>query len=174
MSAPSQSKERILPRTPIRCKSRKKLKNDRLVYDGATMGIHIHQWDSTFHIKKENFAGAVKALKDLSERTDLMDNGKFTWVSINYVELTDLQKILECWRWSSTLDEDGDIADICFEGESYGDDEILFEALAPFVEDGSCIQMSDDYLDQWRWKFVNGELVIQTSKVVWEGEESPL
>lgn len=79
----------------------------------------------------------------------------FSWVSENFYEQNSLFDIMREWRWSVFEDpmENGDITSIEFIGEKSGDDLILFEALAPFVEAGSFIEMIGEDGYHWRWFF---------------------
>lgn len=69
-----------------------------------------------------------------------------------------LQETFEVWGWELELDEGGNVCGL--DGPSCGkvlDDKVLFDAVAPFVEDGSHIQMISDADNSiWRWIFRNG------------------
>ena len=69
------------------------------------------------------------------------------------------------------LDNDGNIVEIDFEGERLGHDEdVMFNAIAPYVEDGSFIEMVGEDGDRWRWVFKNGECKEIKAKMTWNDE----
>lgn len=71
-------------------------------------------------------------------------------------------------RWNVNVDVDYNIIAIQFGGENLWDDKSLFEAVAPYVEDGSFIEMTGDEGEKWRWVFKDGGLKEIYAKVVWE------
>ena len=90
-------------------------------------------------------------------------NGKkyphFRWVDTNTVlESTKLEEALEEIRYRPIYNQDGDIYNVEFTGEKYGDEEIFFKALAPYVESGSYLCFKGEDGDTWRWEFNNGEV----------------
>lgn len=123
------------------------------------MGYYINQRESDFKIKAENKLKALEALKAIAGNKDNMGGGSssgekwYSWVDMNYVNRDTLEAAIVDWRWELYLDDNGDVNDIGFIGEKYGDEEHLFNALAPFVEPGSYIEMSGEEYEIWRWKF---------------------
>lgn len=131
------------------------------------MGYCIEMTDSKFGIKKENFEKALKNLKDVfvPENMTCYDyiNGKkyphFSWVNTEIVlESTTLGEALEKIRYTPTYNENGDICNVEFTGEKYGDEEIFFNALAPYIEAGSYLCFEGEDGDTWRWDFNNGKV----------------
>jgi hypothetical protein len=57
---------------------------------------------------------------------------------------------------------------IHFEGEKIGQEDLLFEAIAPWVRDGSYIEMSGEDDAMWRWFFHAGECHEVTPTIIWE------
>jgi hypothetical protein len=156
------------------------------------MGYCIHQRDARFRIKKENFEKALEAIKALGALTDKMNGGSFgvakeperwfSWVSMQFVNSSDIADAMKHWRWevmfgepgytdslpTSKYNPDKDVVFISFCGEKMGDDTVLFSALAPFVEDGSYIEMQGEEGEIWRWTFVDGKLKEVSAKILWE------
>ena len=62
-------------------------------------------------------------------------------------------------RLKCVVDVKDEMNSIYFEGEKYGDDDLIFNAIAPYVEDGSYIQMNGEDGAIWRWVFENGKCV---------------
>lgn len=68
------------------------------------------------------------------------------------------------------LDSDGNITDVEFIGEKLGNDFTVFQAIAPYVQDGSYIWMVGEDGSQWRWIFQSGICKEVKAKVEWPDE----
>lgn len=68
------------------------------------------------------------------------------------------------------FDDNGDIVDISFYGDKLGNDLKAFQKIAPFVQDGSFIEMEGEDNETWRWVFKNGKCREVKAKVsvTWE------
>jgi len=120
------------------------------------MGYVMEQLGDEFKIKKENFEGALAAIKGLSGKETIHDASgpHFSWVDTKeYQEAKTLPDALKAWRWEARLGIYGDVIGVDFAGEKAGDDDILFNAIAPFVERGSYIEMEGEDRMVWKWKF---------------------
>ena len=134
------------------------------------MGYLIEMTDNKFYIKKENFEKALESLKSIfiPENMTCYDYiyGKayphFSWVDTKIVlESETLRDALEEIRYTPKYNNDGDICSVKFTGEKYGDEKIFFNALAPYVEDGSYIAFQGEDGFEWEW-FFNGGRVEKT------------
>jgi hypothetical protein len=117
--------------------------------------------ESTFVIKKENTDKVLKALKNLSKKQNLK------WVDY----LKDAETIEEAFdeiRYDLELTNNGDYAITGFSGEKLGDDFIIFQSIAKFVQDGTYIEMVGEDGDKWRWVFKNGICKEIYSTLTWE------
>jgi len=146
------------------------------------MGYYMNQRDSIFTIKAENKEAALEAVKALATKDNRFTNAGriasvngrevkvrcYSWVNDNYIDAKTLKEAVSCWRWCLEEDNTGDVIGIYFEGEKLGNDEVLFEALAPFVESDSYIEMSGEEAALWRWSFERGELVERNATITWE------
>ena len=67
------------------------------------------------------------------------------------------------------MDDDGNIVGVEFVGEkiSYSED-TMFDAIAPYVEDGSFIEMTGEDGCMWRWVFKNGTCKEQRATITWD------
>ena len=93
----------------------------------------------------------------------------FSWVSGPGPEgFTTLVDALEAWRYDAHEDPNGDVHLNYFRGEKWGDDEVLYEALAPFVEEGATIECRGEDGCQWRYLFEGGKVKDQTARITWE------
>ena len=141
------------------------------------MGYYITHEGGRFKIKAENKAAALKALKEYTDDSS-------SWVTDSAVQnAKTLEDAMVEWRWQpdtteremevADLNDDTvfdfeapdikhdnkDITSIWFEGEKLGDDEEFFGVLAPFVENGSYIEMRGEENAHWKWVFKDGECI---------------
>ena len=117
-----------------------------------------------FFIRKDNFARALEAIKLLAEKQE-----KYDWVdSSEFRNSPTLADALGKWRWDAEINKDGDIDNICFRGQKIGSDEVLFNAIAPFVEDGSYIEMQGEDGVMWRWVFEDGVCKEKNATITWD------
>lgn len=146
------------------------------------MGYCMTQEDSEFRIKKKNFAGALKAIKALAN-IELMNKQAhggsldpvtkketrwYSWVDTKqFVDAKSLEAAIKAWRWEAHIDKD-DIDHLEFAGEKLGDDEVMFKAIAPFVEAGSYIHMAGEDGYHWKWDFNGKDCMERSGKVVFE------
>jgi hypothetical protein len=148
------------------------------------MGYYMQNLESKFKIKSENKAGALKAIQALMEPETLESNGRgggfgkegktetwYSWVTTKEVlEADTVEKAIECWGWETETDEEsGDVIDCYFPENKMGQEDIMFTAIAPFVEEGSYFVMLGEEGSQWRWYFTEGGFEEQSPKeTVWE------
>lgn len=109
------------------------------------MGYCIWQEDGKFTIKRESFDAALAAIKAIK--------GSPSWTTSAFKKAKTLKEAFDDWRWNIEYTDTSDVTDIGFEGEKAGDDKLLFDAVAPFVEAGSFIEMSGEDGTRWRWMF---------------------
>ena len=124
------------------------------------MGYVIHQISSSFTLPAGKATDALNALKQLRglETCGAADHKHFMWIndSSEFLNASSLEEALQMWRWRATPDEDGGVAGLEFVGESRGDEDLLFQALAPFVDEGSYIAVVGEDDAVWRWFFSRG------------------
>lgn len=143
------------------------------------MGYYMELVEASFYIKKADVPKALAAVKNLATQTHrgsggTYANGKhtshFAWVTTEELaNAPTLDKAIEAWGWEIGYDK-GNVYSITFERNKIGDEEVLFETLAPFVRDGSFIHMNGEDGNQWRWYFRNGKLEEQSMVPDWDGE----
>jgi hypothetical protein len=129
------------------------------------MGYCITQTESSFFIPKEHFHSALESIKAsiTNSRRELL------WVDTDQVlTKTDLCSALRQLRWRASLNRDGDICDVSFQGEKSGDDDIIFRAIAPYVNEESYITMVGEDHATWRWYFDGQKCSTQNGRTVWE------
>lgn len=131
------------------------------------MGYDARQVECDFEIRVENHPSALETLKAVAS-----ERGSLCWV--NSTDLEEAETLTEALRkcgWDAKLDAAYNIVSIQFEWEKIGDEDVLFNAVAPFVKEGSFIHMVGGDGDHWRWVFRNGGCVEETGKIVWEATD---
>jgi len=137
------------------------------------MGYYIDQEEVHFFIAKKDHVKALEAIHNLAGKETISDSGgrHFSWVNTDcFLSAKTLTDALEVWRWTAEEDAEGNITYLYFEGQKLGDDLILFEAIAPYVKEGSYICMRGEDGEHWRWFFENDMCVEQTGKVVYDSD----
>ena len=133
------------------------------------MGYYADQMDASFAINRKSFTKALKAIKALGKERGDMPYGCFcSWVDMGFVDAENLMDAMEAWRWEVEIDEKGNISGVEFMGEKLGDDKVLFDAIAPFVKDGSYIEMQGGDGEMWRWVFKDGKCEEIYPKIHWD------
>lgn len=132
----------------------------------------MHCVEGSFEIKKDNHAKALEAIKSLAGKETISDGSgrHFSWVDTeDFIEATSLYDAIAVWGWEpEEAERGGDIIGISFIREKLGDEEVLFNAIAPYVEADSYIEMQGEDGERWRWVF-DGKICKEVSaKIVWE------
>ncbi len=139
------------------------------------MGYCMDQRDSRFRVRKENLPHVLGALKALAMRAPAQSWGHFSWVDTATIQrASSVQEHLKEWRWQPKFDESGDLASLSFNGEKLGSDKDLFDAMAPFVERGSFIQMQGEDGEMWRWYFDGRQCLEQTPTVSFASDDEDI
>jgi hypothetical protein len=78
---------------------------------------------------------------------------------------------LENYGYSPSLDDDGNIVEIDFIADKLRYDEnTMFQAVAPYVKDGSFIEMRGEDGTLWRWVFADKKCKEVKAEVTWPDE----
>ena len=107
------------------------------------MGYCISQDEAIFSVEKKHFSDMLLAIQRIK-------SGAWTNGTLNCITVEDA---LKEWRWYPEFDGRGNISYIQFQGEKSGDEDKLFDAIAPYVDSGSFIQMHGEDGCIWRWVF---------------------
>lgn len=109
------------------------------------MGTYLDILDVNLAITANKKPAALAALQALSPCD-------YSWANESFRTRATLEDALSDWRWSAETDADDNIIGLEFEGENLGDEETLFETLAPFIEPGGYIDCEAEG-QHWRWYF---------------------
>ena len=130
------------------------------------MGYTMDQQKSIFRIKKEDFRALLD--KWIEDTTTNPQGHRVSMDTLNQ-QITKkhmgddlaISTLFDAYRWELGFDEENNISAIYFNGEKYWDDDTtLLKTIAPYVADGSFIEMRGEDSEVWRWVYKNG--VIET------------
>lgn len=126
------------------------------------MGYYMNTTNAQFVILKKNFQNVIDTLKELSAQKEL------DWIDNNVIQASsDIVDIFDELRYEVDFNVIGDIYCIWFIGEKLGSDEIIFNSIAQYVEDGSYIEYSGEDTDMWRYVFENGKMQEKYPTIIW-------
>lgn len=140
----------------------------------------MSQMDCRFKMKAENRPKALEAIKELNKNEAQVGSGgsnftgewvrHFAWVRADKIEKAQtLYEAMEEWGYEiDSTNDNEDVEWIGFIGEKMGDEKYMFDAIAPFVVDGSWIQMSGEEGAIWRWIFRNGECCEVDGQIIFD------
>lgn len=143
------------------------------------MGYCMSTTEVSFFIAKEDKPAALAAIKALASKTHLGGgasyvDGKvvsraFSWVNTEeFVNAKTLTEAIEAWGWGINEDKKGNVIEVYFDRDKSGDEDYLFEAIGPYVKEGSFIQMSGEDGAVWRWYFTGKECINQSAVMDYE------
>ena len=128
------------------------------------MGYCMSQMKGKFMLKNENVSGAWKTVKELFK-----EEKEIGWATQDEIEnCSSFEQVMDVCSFKITSNENGDYDSIDFIGEKHGDQDIIFNAMARYVEDGSYIQMLGEDGTIWRWVFENGKCVEKVVNITFE------
>lgn len=134
---------------------------------GGPVSVSLNIGNVNFRIKAANKLPALIALK--ADKT-LTANPVNSSSAPRLLGSGTLEEAIWAFRWEANNDETGNICAILFDGDRYGEEDELFAALAPFVEDGSVIEAEGEG-NYFRWRFAGGKLFTDLGKIVYEKDE---
>jgi hypothetical protein len=124
------------------------------------------------YISVDDQDAALQAMRDLDGRATVHDavGPHFAYVDPRRLaRATTFAGAMYAWRWLPSVDGEGNIVSLEFTGEKEGDEDILFEAIAPWVRDGSFVVAACEDGRVWRWLFQSGRVLRQTAKLSFDG-----
>lgn len=136
------------------------------------MGYGIRQVASKFHMGANSRIGAVQALRGLARECSQVGYSD----SKSILKAPDFPGVMAALRFEvEVLDYSNtsheyvvhDIVGINFTGESYGAEDEVMEALAPFVSPDSFVEFVGVEGERWRYLFDGQKCTKQTAVVSW-------
>lgn len=103
------------------------------------MGVSQRLRRAEFFIPSENKDETLQEIVELMEQNNHTPRSKaFAYMNrVNHESWESLGEAMRDWRLPIETDADGNVVDIRFIGENAGDENDLFNAIAPYVETGS-------------------------------------
>lgn len=127
------------------------------------MGYYITQGETEILIKAEHHRAIVSKIKDF-----VRHGNHFDWTDDNVIlNAIDLPTIFDEIGWELEYN-DGDVVGIEFVYEKLGSEDVFFELIAEFVEDGSYITIHGECEDSWRYVFNNGKMQTLQGRIIYE------
>ena len=111
------------------------------------MGYYINMRDQKFFVPAEHAATVINMTRD--------DRDEFAF------------------DYEFTFDDENNIDGIEFVGEKLLEEYKVFKKIAPYVKDGSFIEMAGEDSAIWRWVFHNGTCDEVAPKISWE-QDAPV
>ena len=155
------------------------------------MGYYVDTAEREITIKKDQFDNCYKAMCKLNDNDDIKRGGGwntsgvtsdnprpkelnyhpakwFSWMPANYPETCkNMEDILyEIGFEGIAYDEEGNLTDLCYSNK-IGSEEHFFQAIAPFVKEGSYITWSGEDNSMWQWYFNGKEMVTKSAHITW-------
>lgn len=146
------------------------------------MGYCISQIGCGFFIKSENKAKVLEAMKGMMKDVDKKGHGGsfsgggktkswYSWVDTDSVlNAKTAEEALSEWGYETEIDDKGNINSLMFQAEKLGQEFEMFEVIAPFVKDGSYIEMHGEDGATWRWAFKKGKCLEQHAKLSYDND----
>jgi len=78
--------------------------------------------------------------------------GRYSWVD-HTGDFESLEDALSEWRYGAVEEDNGNVTIECFNGEKSGDDEKIWQALAPFMKAGAEVEYHGEDGAQWKYVF---------------------
>ena len=128
------------------------------------MGYYITQGDTEILIKGVNHTSLIKKVKEF-----IKAGNEFDWANNDVILKTfSITELFDEICWEVKFNEQGDIDTLGFIGEKLGSEDVFFDLIAEFVEDGSYITIYGECADSWKYVFHNGKMKILQGKMIYE------
>lgn len=126
------------------------------------MGIKITQRDAKFKILASNKEKALAVLQQLMVKKN-RHGGPYYYNP----DVKTLRDAIWWWRWDTLENSNEDVIAIKFFGETFNEEDMLMNTLAPYVVSESFIEMESEDHKRWRWVFDGKNVHKIKAKVCW-------
>ena len=127
------------------------------------MGYYMNSMNCSFALKKENVKAAWESIKNLLQ--EKKEIGWTSWESIK--NCCSFEEVMAECGWEVYINEKGDYDAIIFINEKASNDIVILNAIAPYVEPNSYIQMQGEDGEIWRWVFEDGQVKEIYPTILW-------
>jgi len=132
----------------------------------------INELHSEKNLSSHAHGGSFMGGKENDDRP-VRERVWYSWVSNPGEDgFKSLEEAFDAWRYSTETDhKDDSLLVTYFQGEKWGDDGILWTAVAPFVADKCSAVMTGEDGEIWRYLFEKGIMREQYGKVIFKDVE---
>lgn len=141
------------------------------------MGYYVDMRCDDVIIPKKNIAKALKAINGMFTPERLKREARggsstgekwYSWVK-NPPEggFPDLATALSAWSFETSVLDSGDLALDYFSGEKLGQEDLMLQEIAPYVDEGGFIECRGEDNAIWRWYFDGKKIIEQTGTVTY-------
>jgi len=147
------------------------------------MGYHIEATEISVRIKTQDEDAAFRAIcafnaecpPTMKRGGTVGEDGKeekwFSWMRADFSEYADLREVLREMGFS--LDAwDGWMVLTGWHGDKRGQEDLLMESIARWVEPGSYVNWIGEDCARWRWEFSDDRLWVRAATTGWATEKS--
>jgi hypothetical protein len=144
------------------------------------MGYYITLRSGNFYMEADKKEEALRLFKEnMLAHVDKLGRGGhygpdgkietwFSWTSNKTLqEAKTIEDVIDQFGWEPEVDDYGNITNIYFEQEKQGQEDLLFETIAPCVRAGSYLEMEGEEGAVWRWYFDGEKMLDQSGTVVY-------
>jgi hypothetical protein len=129
------------------------------------MGYCIRLQNAEFRIRQEDKRLAHTAVMEID---DQRVQGEIADEIRDHDDTDTLAIVVSAFGWKLVEDAYDNVVSIRHDGEKAWREKELFDALAPYVEDGCFVEVTGEDGDHFRWAFKNGLCVQQQAIISWE------
>jgi len=145
------------------------------------VGYHVNATDISVRIKSQDAADALDALRKFNaECPPAMKRGGtvgedgreekwFSWMRADFAEYESLGQLLGEMGFGHSV-TDGWIVLTGWHGDKQGQEDLLMEAIARWVEDGSFVEWVGEDCYRYRWDFTDSKLLVREEQRSWGDE----
>ena len=156
------------------------------------MGYYVDTTETLIFISKDKFEDCYKAMCKLNDRDELKSGGGwntsgitsdnprpkelnyhpakwFSWMEANYPdECKNMEEVLEALGFENIIyNENGDLIGLTYSSKT-GQEELFFEAMAPFIVKDSYINWRGEDNELWQWYFDGENMHIKHATISYE------
>ena len=137
------------------------------------MGYDIFFKEVKFHMKKEKINEFMKKFMETEEWKDFKKLYEEFYSSSEPLSGTPEMLFAQYMKYNNLpvfFDKKGNINDIDYTADNYWGSEIddILATIAPYVDDGSFIEVYGEDCERWRWVFKNGKIYLIHPEIIWK------
>ncbi len=136
----------------------------------VSMEINVRIHESNEKLVFKIFKDLKKDEKKLAGGGSSSGEKWYSWVDVDFADKEDVIFSFDKWRYE--VEKEGEYYVVSyFSGEKLGQDALLWERMAPAIEDGSVIECQGEDGCLWKWVFNHGKMKEFNGQVVFEDEK---